>query len=64
MAIDDNPEPVGTGQEGAGSPLSEEDIETPITGSTPEQRIQEIANRQARKGFERAVRDEPTIFTK
>ena len=64
MAIDDNAEPVGTGQEGAGSPLPEEETSTHITGSTPEERIQEIANKQARKGFERTSRQDPTIFTK
>jgi hypothetical protein len=64
MAIDDNAEPVGTGQEGAGSPLPEEETSTPIKGSTPEQRIQEIANRQARRGFQRQTRQDPTPFTK
>ena len=65
MTINPSEEPVGTGQEGAGTPAGvEKEIPVDIEGQQPENKMDRLANRAARKGIDRLQRNDPTPFTK
>jgi hypothetical protein len=64
MALKSTPKPVGTGQQGAASPTAEKETPTHIRGHKPEDKIEDIANQQAREGLKREHREDPEIFTK
>jgi hypothetical protein len=65
MPTNSSAEPTGTGQEGAGTPAgANEEIPIHIEGGKPVDKLDQIANRAARKGEERQHREDPTIFTK
>ncbi len=65
MTINPSEEPVGTGQEGAGTPAGvEKEIPVDIEGQKPENKMDRLANRAARKGIDRLQRNDPMPFTK
>ena len=65
MAINPSEEPVGTGQEGVGTPTgAEEEIPIHIEGQPPVDKMNRLANNMARKGIDRLQRNDPTPFTK
>jgi hypothetical protein len=64
MTTEDNVAPTGIGQEGAGTPAGvQADIPIHEEGK-PVDKLDEIANRAARKGIDREHRGDATIFTK
>jgi hypothetical protein len=62
MTINTDVDPVGTGQQGAGSPFGD-DIKAHIN-EKPLDKLDEAADHAARKGFERQQQEDPSIFTK
>jgi len=65
MAINPSEEPVGTGQEGAGTPAGvEKEIPVDIEGQQPENKMDQLASRMARRAIDRLQRNDPTPFTK
>jgi len=65
MTINPSEEPVGTGQEVAGTPAGvEKEIPVHIEGQHSENKMDKLANRAARKGLARQQRNDPTPFTK
>lgn len=65
MRTDTNVKPVGTGQQGAATPAgAKKDIPSHIEGQHPANKVEETANRAARKGVERQHREDPSVFTK
>jgi len=65
MAIDTKTKPIGTGQEGAGTPAGvNEENPVHIEGKQPVSKMDRLANRAARKGVERTHREDPMPFTK
>ena len=62
MKAESNAEPIGTGQEGAGSPAGAE-VEVNIK-KVPLDKLDRLADRAARKGIDRQHRGDATIFTK
>lgn len=64
MTTENDVAPTGTGEEGAGTPAGvNEDIPIHVDGK-PVDKLEELANRAARKGIDRAHRGDATIFTK
>ena len=66
MTKENDAAPIGTGQEGAGTPVGE-NVEIPvhIEGEPHEvSKLDQLANRAARKGSDRQHRGDATIFTK
>jgi hypothetical protein len=65
MAIETNANPVGTGQEGAGTPVgANEEIPVHVEGHKPIDKLDQLANKSARKGIDRQHRQDSTEFTK
>ena len=65
MAIETNVKPIGTGQQGAGTPAGvDRDIPVHIEGEAPVDKLDQLADRAARKGLDRQHHDDPKIFTK
>ena len=62
MKTESNVEPIGTGQEGAGSPAGA-GVEVNIK-KVPVDKLDRLADRAARKGIDRQHRGDATIFTK
>ena len=62
MGSKPNPSPVGTGQQGAPTPNTDE-VEGDISTKTPD-RIDRIADEMAAKGKARQQHDNTTEFTK
>jgi hypothetical protein len=64
MATEDDLAPTGTGQEGAGSPAGA-NVEVPVNvEGKPVEKLDQLADRAARKGIDRVHRGDATIFTK
>ncbi|AXC15005.1 hypothetical protein ACPOL_5759 [Acidisarcina polymorpha] len=64
MATENNVDPAGTGQQGAGMPAgTQADIPVHIEGE-PEHKLEHSADHAARRGLERQHREDPTEFTK
>ena len=64
MTTETNVAPTGTGQEGAGTPAGASvDVPVHVDGK-PVDKLDELANRAARKGIDREHRGDATIFTK
>ncbi len=67
MTKENDAAPIGTGQEGAGTPTGE-NVEIPIhiegEPKHDSDKLNKLADRAARKGSERQHRGDATIFTK
>lgn len=64
MTTKNDAAPTGTGQEGAGTPAGVK-VEVPIhTEVKPVDKLDQLANRASRKGFDREQKNDATIFTK
>jgi hypothetical protein len=61
MSVKDTATPVGTGQQGAGSPAG---ANKDIPLHKPVSKVDEIADHAAKKGIEREHHDDHTVFTK
>jgi len=65
MGTETNVDPVGTGQEGAGTPAGvNEEIPVHVEGHKPISKLDQLANKSARKGIDRQHRQDSTEFTK
>jgi hypothetical protein len=66
MPIETNVKPTGTGQQGAGSPAgAKTDIPAQVSGGKPVDKMDNLANKFAKKGRERQHRENNlTPFTK
>jgi hypothetical protein len=65
MAIETNVDPVGTGQAGAGSPAGvNKEIPVHVEGHKPEDKLDQLADKSARRGIDRQHRQDSTEFTK
>jgi hypothetical protein len=64
MTTENDVSPAGTGQAGAGSPAGV-NVDVPVhVDGKPVDKLDELANRAARRGIDREHRGDATIFTK
>ena len=64
MTIENDVAPTGTGQEGAGTP-SGVNVDVPVhIDGKPVDKLDQLANKAARKGLDREHRGDATEFTK